>query len=169
MALLCVRSVIEDESSVCFRTDFFFFLFSLFPVGLHLTVTNDFCRILYINSPTVVVCETTSLLSEAALSRCGSSPCPPLHVCDLLQLGRRGPHAFCIALGYCWVCEGQSFIGPLSQWHHICLHVTGFLVSLPCSFVNGVSIWKRSMQKTNSIVEIFFGSFLKRTLSGVNK
>lgn len=74
--------------------------FLFFPVGLHLTVTNDFCRILYINCPSVVVCETTWLLTAAALSRCGSSPRPPLHGCDLLQLGRGGPHAFCIARGY---------------------------------------------------------------------
>lgn len=74
MALLCVRSVIEDERSVYFRTDFF-------PFGLLLTVTNDFCRILYTHCPSVMVCETTSLLSEAALSASpsglGLSPCPP--------------------------------------------------------------------------------------------
>lgn len=88
MALLCVRSAMEDESSVCVRTDFPFSFFSFFfPVGLHLTVTNDFCRILYVNCPSVVLCETTWLLCEAASGPCGSSTRPPLHVWDLLQLG----------------------------------------------------------------------------------
>lgn len=110
----------EDERGVCFRGDFY--------PQLCLTMSDEFCRNLDLNCPSVVLCSPPSpsgklslfwlLLHKVSNSKKGLFG--SFHISDVIDhISISGPYAFYITLSYFGV-KGNR--------------VTGAFFLLPCSF-----------------------------------